>query len=114
MIVDQHLDYDVINALKEVMEEDFTFLIETYFQDSSNRITGLRTAVSAKDTDAIRRAAHSMKGSCSNLGALRLASLCSALEIHAMSASVEMLERDINTIADEFAIVKKLLQEFIQ
>lgn len=114
MIIDQHLDYDVINALKEVMEEDFTFLVQTYFNDSAARIVALSSAADSKDADGIRRAAHSFKGSCSNLGASRLASLCSALERNALQGNFETLDVEINAIRDEFALVKKLLEEFLQ
>ena len=114
MIIDQHLDYDVINALKEVMEDDFPFLIETYFQDSISRIAALRSAAEVKDADAIRRAAHSFKGSCSNLGAARLAGLCSILERNGLQENFASLDADIDNIGEEFIHVKKLLQEFLQ
>lgn len=113
MITDQHLDYDVINALKEVMEDDFIFLIETYFLDSTNRIAALRSAARLSEADGIRRAAHSFKGSCSNLGATRLAGLCSALERHSLQESVVSVDEDINNIEEEFMIVKKMLQKFV-
>lgn len=113
MIVDQHLDYDVINALKDVMEDDFTFLIETYFHDSLNRIQTLHNALPTMDNDVVRRAAHSFKGSCSNLGALRLASLCGELERNALQENLGSLNRDVKAIEEEFVIVKKLLEEIL-
>lgn len=113
MIIDQHLDYDVINALKDVMEDDFPFLIETYFQDSGARIIALRSAAQINDADAIRRAAHSFKGSCSNLGAIRLAALCSTLERNGLQENLLSLDADVNSIEEEFTLVKKLLQAFL-
>ena len=114
MTIEQHLDYDVINALKEIMEEDFTFLIDTYFNDSNSRIAALNSAAEVKDADGIRRAAHSFKGSCSNLGASRLASLCSALERNALQENFASLDADITEIQEEFIVVKKLLQDFLK
>lgn len=114
MIIDQHLDYDVINALKEVMENDFTFLIETYFLDSSSRIAALRSAAQELDADAIRRSAHSFKGSCSNLGATQLAGLCGALERNGLQENFTSLGSDIDRIEQEYMVVKKMLQDFLQ
>jgi len=114
MTIDQHLDYDVINNLKDIMDGDFTFLIETYFQDSTNRITALRNAVAIKDGDNIRRAAHSFKGSCSNLGALRLASLCAALEQSGVQGNFASIDNDIDVLEQEYNVVKGMLQEFLQ
>lgn len=113
MIVDQHLDYDVINALKEVMEDDFTFLIETYFLDSNSRIAALRSSAELREADGIRRAAHSFKGSCSNLGATHLAGLCGALERNSLQENFVSLDADISAIEEEFILVKKMLQEFL-
>ncbi|HWV16695.1 MAG TPA: Hpt domain-containing protein [Cellvibrio sp.] len=113
MISDQHLDYDVINTLKDIMEDDFRFLVETYFQDSHSRISTLRNAVAIKDSDGVRRAAHSFKGSCSNLGALHLAGLCAALERDSLQENFAVLGSSIDVVENEFALVQKMLQEIL-
>lgn len=113
MNVAQHLDYDTLNTLKEVMEGDFQFLVETFIQDSSDRLAKLRELAGGDDKDAIRRAAHSFKGSCSNLGALRLASLCSMVERNALDGKLDSLSEDIAVIAEEFAQVETLLLAFL-
>lgn len=114
MKFDQHLDYDALAALKEIMDEDFLLLIDTFFQDSTTRILTLRTFMNSTDGDAIRRAAHSFKGSCSNLGALHLANLCSALEHKGLLEKFDALDVDINAIEEEFLLVKKMLIEYCQ
>lgn len=62
----------------------------------------------------MRLAAHSFKGSCSNMGALLLASLCKELEELArrdlLDASVELLEQ----VQREFAIVRILFKAELQ
>jgi HPt (histidine-containing phosphotransfer) domain-containing protein len=40
----------------------------------------LSNAVHAGDDDAVRKLAHKLKGSCQNVGAMRMATLCRALE----------------------------------
>lgn len=113
MSVTQHLSYDALNSLKEVMEDDFNFLIETFIQDSETRIATLQSLVGRDDFDATRRAAHSFKGSCSNLGALRLSSLCAAAERRALDKDLSQLDTDLAGIKEEFEIVKKMMLDFI-
>jgi HPt (histidine-containing phosphotransfer) domain-containing protein len=113
MSVTQHLSYDALNSLKEVMEDDFNFLIETFIQDSEDRLAKLHELVGGDDVDAIRRASHSFKGSCSNLGALRLASLCAESERKALNKDIANLGADLTEIEAEFMIVKQMMLDFI-
>jgi histidine phosphotransfer protein HptB len=113
MNVTQHLDYDALNALKEVMDDDFGFLIETFILDSNDRLTKLQALVGNTDIDMIRRTAHSFKGSCSNLGALRLASLCAAVERKALNQDLASLANDVTEINDEFITIKQMMLDFL-
>lgn len=113
MSVTQHISYDALNSLKEVMEDDFNFLIDTFIQDSEDRLAKLHELVGGDDADAIRRASHSFKGSCSNLGALRLASLCAASERKALDKDIANLAADLAEIEAEFLMVKQLMLDFI-
>jgi len=119
----QHLSYDVLNSLKDIMEDDFVLLIDTFIQDSQSRLQALQELVGGNDRDSIRldsilldsirRDAHSFKGSCSNLGALRLASFCAVLESKALNKSVDDLGVDLAEIKEEFFIVRKMMLDFI-
>lgn len=106
----EHLDYDTLNTLKQVMEDDFALLIDTFAQDSTDRITSLRELIKGTDSDLIRRAAHSFKGSSSNIGAPRLAAFCSALEKKALANSLDGLAADLDAIDEEFVQVIALLR----
>jgi histidine phosphotransfer protein HptB len=109
----QHLDYDALNSLKDVMEGEFGFLIDTFIQDSADRLDKLYTLIGSDDVDAIRRAAHSFKGSCSNLGALHLANLCAALEQKARENNLTSLGEDLADIEAEFLIVKQRMLAYL-
>lgn len=109
----QHLDYDALNALKEVMEDDFGFLIETYLKDSKDRLVVLHELVISENADLIRRTTHSFKGSSSNLGAVYLASLCSVVERKALAQNFATLHADIECIEVEFLLVKKMMLDFL-
>lgn len=109
-----HLDYPVLDSLKDVMEDDFVLLLETFIQDSNERIEKLQLLVITDDKDAIRRAAHSFKGSCSNIGATHLTTLCSDLEKKALAGDLARLGEDLAVIEQEFAQVRHLLHELIK
>jgi HPt (histidine-containing phosphotransfer) domain-containing protein len=109
----QHLDYDALNALQDVMEDEFGFLIDTFIQDSIDRLEKLHALVGTENVDAIRRASHSFKGSCSNLGALRLASLCGDVERKALANNFSAIANDVAEIEAEFLIVKQKMFDFL-
>ncbi|VVN09205.1 hypothetical protein PS662_03760 [Pseudomonas fluorescens] len=106
-MADKHLDRDVLSALQEVMEDEYPTLLDTFLADSQERLSLL---LKAGDAETLGATAHSFKGSCSNMGALRLAELCHELEQitrHATLKGVEQLVREIN---DEFALVRPLYE----
>lgn len=109
----QHLDYDALNALKDVMENDFGLLIETYLKDSSDRLSALQTLIAGNNADSIRRTAHSFKGSSSNLGALHLAGLCAVIERKALDHNFDALADDLSLIETEFHIVRQKMLDFL-
>jgi len=104
-----HLDQQALVTLKDVMEDDFALLINTFFQDSENRLKMLNSLIDSDNQDAIRRAAHSFKGSCSNVGAPLLASLCAVLEKKAVANDLDNIKQNIDVIKAEYEIVKALL-----
>ncbi len=96
-----HLDRVAVQELQGVMGADFAFLVETFAKDSAMRIAALRSASAANDADALRRAAHSFKGSSGNMGAPQLAEQCRVLEELGRSGSalhsdalIDALERE--------------------
>ena len=64
------LDEEALAELQDVMEDEFGVLIETYLADSRTRISGLKEAADTGDAERLRKAAHSLKGSCINIGTL--------------------------------------------
>ncbi len=55
-------------------------LVALFADTTPPLIEQLSNAVHAGDDDAVRKLAHKLKGSCQNLGATRMATLCRALE----------------------------------
>lgn len=72
---------DSLRALQEPGQPDvLTELIDLFLADAPPRITMVQGALAAGDGEALRRAAHALKGSAANVGAMGLAALCADLE----------------------------------
>ncbi|MHC8367988.1 Hpt domain-containing protein [Pseudomonas sp. ZT5P21] len=106
-MADTHLDRDVLSALQEVMEDEYPVLLDTFLSDSEERLGLLHKA---GDAEALGAAAHSFKGSCSNMGALRLAQLCNELEQRVKQKPLEGIEKLVGEIDGEFAIIRPLYE----
>ncbi|MDH0648286.1 Hpt domain-containing protein [Pseudomonas sp. GD03858] len=86
------------------MEEGYLQLLETFLEDSERRLSQLHEA---KDADELGLAAHSFKGSSSNMGAVGLAGLCQQLEERVRDQSLYGIEDLINRIDQEYLEVQR-------
>lgn len=107
-MADIHLDPDVLSALRDVMEDEFSTLIDTFLADSEQRLRQLTVAV---DATQLLDAAHSFKGSSSNMGAIRLAELCHDLEHRAKERKLTGIESLIGEITREFEFIRPLYEQ---
>lgn len=102
--METHIDQKVLSDLREVMEEGYLQLLETFLEDSERRLSQLHEA---KDADELGLAAHSFKGSSSNMGAVGLAGLCQQLEERVRDQSLYGIEDLINRIDQEYLEVQR-------
>ena len=98
---DSHPVHEVINheqfeEMRDLLEEDFADLVQTYITDSQKRIDGLRVAQVAGDNANGFEAAHALKGASANLGATQLIALSGQLQeacrAHQISHSATLIE----------------------
>lgn len=113
MTAANHLDREILQTLQEVLDDEFPLLISTFLTDSEERIHGMQKALAAQDSEALRRATHSFKGSCHNLGAVHLADLCQEIETRAKQDELNGLEQQLVEIQQEFAQLKNILRSFV-
>ncbi|HWV11452.1 MULTISPECIES: Hpt domain-containing protein [unclassified Pseudomonas] len=107
---DIHLDSTVLASLQDVMEAEYPVLLDTFLADSEERLRLLHVAADAGDAQALRLAAHSFKGSCSNMGAPMLAGLCKQLEEFGRREQLDEVPELIEQVEREFAIVRILFK----
>lgn len=106
-----HIDNEQLAELKEVLEDEFSVLIDTYLTDAKFRLQLIENGINSQDYEAVRLAAHSLKGASANLGALVLAELCEKLEHDCKVHFYTNCTHIPQTIAAELAIVESLLHE---
>jgi len=109
------LDESVLDGLRELERGgDGSFLrrvIEAFVSDTRSRLDDLRVGIAANDLPTTARAAHALKGSCRNIGARRMASLCEQLEQAANGTDPAAAHQALSRLEDDFAAVKLILAE---
>lgn len=105
------IDMDTIAMLRDVMDDDFQVLIDTFLNDGESKLEDLNQQITAADADAVRRTAHSLKGSCGNVGAVPLADVCQVLESDAAVGKLDNADTLLTNIQQEFFRVKAALMD---
>lgn len=111
---EEHLDHEALAELKEVMEEDFEILISTYLSDSRMRIEALKAALETDDPEQYSKTAHSLKGSCINIGAMRLGHLCMVAERDGRAGDMREAPVNLASIESEFEFVSEQLASYLK
>ncbi len=88
-------------------------IVGIFLDDTPRRITELEHSLSARDMTKFSRAAHSIKGSSSNLGASRLRAAAEAIEHHAKAQGLEGIMTRVETLKHEFDQVATALRALI-
>jgi two-component system sensor histidine kinase/response regulator len=83
-------------------------LLELFLTSTPPLLDELRTAADAGDDDELRRAAHKLKGSCQNIGATFMATLCLTIEDEDADLPAAVAELDAAFESTEAAIRRAL------
>ena len=102
------LNHEQFEEMRELLEEDFADLIQTYIVDSKQRIVLLRSAQQANDNANGFEIAHALKGASANLGATQLVLLsdqlqeaCRANQIGSQAEVVEQTSLALQDVEQE-------------
>jgi CheY-like chemotaxis protein/HPt (histidine-containing phosphotransfer) domain-containing protein len=74
------LDEHALLQLRELMQEDFAAVIETYLEDTPRQMAAMEAALTRQDLSALGRGAHSLKSSSRSISAQAVADAAAALE----------------------------------
>ncbi len=111
---DAVLDRSVLAGLRELREEGepdpAVELIDLFLRDTPPRIQDMQAAIARSDARTLKESAHGLKGSASNLGAQRLASLCAKLEKIAGDGKLAEAADLFNQVTEEYGRVCFVLE----
>lgn len=106
---DEVLDPEVLESLRELGGEDdpglFAELVQLFLEDTPVRIKDLDSAVDQSDAHAIELAAHALKSSAANLGAMQLSRLFKQIEA---AGRDQDLERAATLVAESNQAYEKV------
>lgn len=77
---DLFIDLAVFTTLKDIMEEEFSSLIDSYIGDAPGLLEDIQSSYRNADLKVLIRAAHTLKSSSSNVGATVLANQAEKIE----------------------------------
>lgn len=104
-----HVDDDMLEELRMILEGEFPTLIQQFVQDSLVRVQEIEQAVARGDADTLRKEAHSLKGASGNLGLPVLAGYCNELEDAGRAGNTRNLEATVQRLQQERKMIAALL-----
>ena len=109
------VDPETVNALKDLNPDDPNFLrelIDMFLQDVPERVAEIEQALAKQDAALLGRAAHTIKGSCSNFGAAGLMKVSLEMEHQGKKADFAAAAATLPMLKAEFELVGEALKQF--
>lgn len=104
------IDYQALMELKDMLEDEFAELVDTFVRDTSLKLATLSELSPAEDSEEIRKVAHSLKGASINLGLVSLGEHCVSLELQAKDNRITNYPQHLSQIQGEVDYVLDELQ----
>ena len=109
------LDLAVLEGLRDLQEDGepdlLAELAEMFLEDAASRITSLKEAVERDDVEAVEEIAHSLKGSCGNMGVREMHRLSSDLQDAGASGDLSGARPLIRRLQEELERARPVLAE---
>jgi signal transduction histidine kinase/CheY-like chemotaxis protein len=96
------LDNEVLGELRAMLGGDLDHLVDVFLADTPRLITALEQAATGPDYEALRDAAHSLKSSSANLGAMSLSAAAKRVELGARERLLERPAVAVALVSNEF------------
>ncbi len=105
------IDLAMFDKLKQAMGEDYIGeMIDTYLMDTPKTIAKIRQALAEGKVDEMRRAAHSVKSTSANFGAIQFSSLAKDLEALGNANTLEGASELLARLETQYTQVAQDLQ----
>jgi PAS domain S-box-containing protein len=108
------LDQDVLATLRSIEQEGTSGFVaeiaDMFLRDAEMSIGKLREDAHTSEWGSIERTAHNLKGSCSNIGATKMAAICADLEEAAAARDSGRTKQLLKVLGTECAFVRLALE----
>jgi CheY-like chemotaxis protein/HPt (histidine-containing phosphotransfer) domain-containing protein len=109
------LDESVLAGLRELGDQELlTELAELFLDDAASQLEALREGIEGDDAPSVERVAHTLKGACGSIGALRMSTICAELEDVGHSGELERASVLVKRLGAEFGRVRTALEAEIE
>ncbi len=111
------IDSVAFAGLEEIADGDAEFMVELltqYLGDAEGLVGALSPALAAGDAEALRRAAHTLKSSSANVGAMILSNLCEELQCAGRDRELAEVESRVPLAEAEYLRVKGELRQRLE
>ncbi len=104
-----------IRALGDPGEPDvYAEVARLFLVDVPIHLSALGAAIAAADSESVWQIAHRLRGSSLEMGAVRMAPLCAAIEQAGRAGSIKHAAAQAACLDREFAVARRELEEAIQ
>lgn len=93
------LDQQILDELKEYMEDEFADIIETFLSNAPKLAEKILNAAADKQLDGMTTAAHSLKSSSANVGASKLSDLAKNIEYASRENHLNLAMKQVDTLS---------------
>ena len=105
------IDQEVLDELRSMLGGEVDRLIDVFLEDTPRLVSALEAAASSgPDYTALRDAAHSLKSSSANLGAMSLSAAAKRIEMGARQQSLDRPAVAVALVANEFQRARQQLR----
>jgi PAS domain S-box-containing protein len=108
------VDPAVIDNLRTVLRDETGEVVNIFLENGARLMEEMRQALLKQDSNAIERAAHTLKSSSATFGALTLSALCKELELLGRQNQLAGAEEKVRCAESEFERVKVEIVEIVK
>ncbi len=110
------LDLDIIEEAKSVMKARFMTMVEYFLEDAETYSSGIREGLEQNNSEKIRAAAHTLKSSSKQLGALRLSETAKEMEytVQGEGSGTESLDQQFHKLEQIMVETKAAFQDLVK
>ena len=106
------LDQSMLEELREIAGSETARIIALFLEDAPKLIATLEKAAALPDLDAMRDAAHTLKSSSANVGAMALSAAAKRVELGARAAKLDRPAVAVALVIAEYARARMALQGY--